>query len=591
MDDAITLYSYQPTGGFYHTDRPHIPENAMADGSKNIFVQGRNAMRTFRGLKESGVGGRTMCKVSGGYASLNDTDDVLGIGSVFNYIANSLFWIGEGSVLLNGEALVDEVTEEPFIATSNLQLSPSPYEQAFTAGLAQPDAPIVEARTPTLLDPTAGLMTGVFSFKIARVRSLTGGRSIASVTSAVVPFSGQAARLTFPLADSNGQDRWAVFATKAGFGGTGVHYLVQEIDDDDLVEIDGIERSYEFNIVDADLLPVTAYIDDYPPPAGSFAGRIENYIVVIGAYNNAIAASIRNFPESFHPEHLAFLPKAPTAVLQDQLGSYIYIACEDSVHALSVAPTAFGNPLILQTIWSDTGIANSHNWCSVEGTVYAFVSRQGAVTMDRDGRPSTEFALPVTKLMSGWEVDATTVFHVPDLNSVIYCNGGVAVAFNYQNLTWSAPAMMSEFATGSAVSGVVIDRRLKITLLNDDEFTLYDFDEKPTPTSTTAFKIVSPDRTFANRFNLLGLQATFNAPNVGTFTTKAVVDYNGREKSIQTVVTEVGMNDTVKSRWYVPRADAVRIEYSGTQSDFDEDSYLSFVDLFATIDESARLTA
>jgi hypothetical protein len=403
MIDPQLLDTYQVRTGYYDADRSSIPAGAMARGSFNVFLQGYQNQRIFRGLKIAGVGGRSMFTVAGGYAALLDVMEseseseseleqtIQGIGSVFNFIANSLFFIGDGEVYYNGAALVDTTTMLPFVATSNLQLSPSPYENAFTAGLAQPDAPQVEARTPSDAEAFTGLLTGLYSFKIARIRSLTGGRSIASVTSAVITFSGQTCRMTFPLADSNGQDRWAIFGTKAGFGGTGVHYLVQEVDEGDLTTVDGIARSYQFEYNDSDLLPVTAFIDDYPPPAGSFAGRIENYVVVIGAYDNAVAISIRNFPESFRPDDLGFLPKAPTACMQDLMGSYLYVSTESSVHAISVAPSANSNPLIMQTVWSDTGVANNHAWCTVEGVIFAFVSRQGAVTMDAQGMPSSQF--------------------------------------------------------------------------------------------------------------------------------------------------------------------------------------------------------
>lgn len=578
---------YTPNAGYHATDKTSVPPNALADGSYNVLIQGNNNQRVFKGLKESGIGGRSMFKTINGFASLNDTSEVHGIGSIFNFISKSLFWIGEGKVYLNGSPVTDIVTDEEFVATSNLQLSPSPYEQAFTAGMAQPDAPIVEARTPEIVDSSVGLMTGLYSFKIARVRSLTGGRSIASPTSAAIPFSGQAARLTFPLADSNGQDRWAVFATKAGFGGTGLHYLVQEVAESDLVTIDGVERSYEFDIVDADLLPVRAYIDDYPPPAGSFAARLENYVVVIGAYDNAIAASIRNFPESFNPDDLAFLPSAPTAVLPDQMGSYVYISCESSVHALSVAPSSFGNPLVMQTVWTDTGVAHNHNWCSVEGAIFAFTSRQGAITMDSYGRPNNQFALPVAKKMQGWNPEDTCVFNVPDLNSVIYCNGSEAYAFNHQNMQWSSPAKLSDFASGSAISGVVIDRRLKICLINDDDFTLYDFDE-PIEDGSTAFKIVSPDKVLnpGARINITGVRGIFNAPNTGDYDIDLATDFGTTEKTLTHTADAAGVQETKMSRWFVPRKTAYRVEWSGTQSEFDDSAYLGEITLYGEIEPS-----
>lgn len=589
--DLQTLLTYSPTGGYFDADKFRAPEGTMADGSFNVLVQA-GGTRIFKGLKAHGDGARQLSKIFGGYAGLIDNEETEGNGSVFNFIANSLFWIGEGKLTYNGTQLTDDDTLEDFIATSNLQLSPSPYDNAFTAGLAEPDAPIVEARTPTLSDPSTGLMNGLYSFKVARVRSVTGGRSIASITSAVILFTGQTARLTFPLLDSNGQDRWAVFSTKAGFGGTGVHYLVQEIADDDLVTIDGVERSYEFNVVDADLLPVIAYIDDYPPPAGSYGGRIENYVVVVGAYDNAIAISIRNFPESFNPDHLAFLPKAPTAVLQDQMGSYLYISCADSVHALSVAPSAYGNPMIMQTIWTDTGVAHNHNWCSVEGVLFAFVSRQGAVTMDQQGHPSAEFAVPVAKKMRDWDVGDVVVAHVPDLNSVMFANGDEAYLFHLSEMKWSSPTELEAFADGSIISAVVQDRRLLVTMNDGDDFNLYEFDEPPTDGDGTTFAVVSPDvkPNPLGRINVTNLRSTFQAPNTGDFTFNVVTDHSVT-KTLTHTVTNAGMQETKLFREGILtfRNNAIHVEWNGTQEDFDEDCYLSLIEVFGTVEESSVL--
>lgn len=586
MSQAQILATYTPTAGFYSADRTSVPQNALCEGSYNVFLGGANNQRIFKGLKLVGAGARTLCKIISGYAGLSDTTEVQGLGSIFNFVASSLFWIGEGTLSING-------TATSFVATSNLQLSPKPYTQAFTAGMAQPDAPILEARTPEIVDSNVGLMTGLYSFKIARVRSLTGGRSIASPTSAPVLFTGQAARLTFPLADSNGQDRWAVFSTKAGFGGTGLHYLVQEIAEADLITIDGVDRSYEFDVVDSDLLPVLAYIDDYPPPAGSFGGRLENYVVVIGAYDNAIASSIRNFPESFNPDHLAFLPKEPTAVLADQMGSYIYISCESSVHALSVMPS-LGNPMILQTVFSDTGVHSNSQWCSMQGAIFAFVARQHLVTMDNLGRPNGQFALPIAKKIQNWEVEDVVMAAVPDLNSIFVCNKNEndAFLFNVLNLQWSSPARCSDFADGEIVSAVVVDRRLKICFLNNGSFHLYEFDEQPNGSSHTNFKIVSPDIQNPNgRLNIINAEAVFNASEAGSYQVKVVPDFTDtvNEKVLTHTVIAKGMTRTPRSRWYMPRKIAMHVEFSGSQSNFVEDTYLGAISVHGTTEESVVL--
>src|SRR6185369_4134830 len=95
------------TAGFFDTDTLAYPPNAMAAGSKNVFIVDQDAQRTFKGLNAHGTGGRTMFNVANGYASLNDAGAAQGVGSVINFINESLFFIGSGEVFYNGSVLVD----------------------------------------------------------------------------------------------------------------------------------------------------------------------------------------------------------------------------------------------------------------------------------------------------------------------------------------------------------------------------------------------------------------------------------------------------------------------------------------------------
>lgn len=599
MDDIENqpLNTFRFTRGYINTDRLSYPPDCLAEGSKNLIITGNDSLRVFRGIKSRSLtAGRTMFQVANGWAALQDDGGTQGIGSIFNYMNESLMWIGGGKVNINGTVPSDSVSGVQFTASSGLSISPKisgSYSRAYVAGFDQPSSPTVVVRTGT-----PGSLNGVYSFKIARIRSATGARSVASKTSAAVECSNETVRLTFPSAASNGQDRWQIFGTKAGFGGTGVHYLWKEIAETDLSTIDGIGRSYEVSYSDPDLLPVTAYIDDDPPPTGSFAARLENYVAIIGAYTNAIAISVRNFPESFIPDCLAFLPKAPTAVLPDQQGSYIYIATSTSVHALSVAPAAGDNPMMLQTVWSDTGISHPHNWCAYEGVIFAFVSRQGAVTMDALGHPSAEFALDVAKEMKDWNVDDTRVFPCPDLNSVIYINSisgaKKALMFNLQNRKWSTPCFISDFVDQIVMSGVVINRRLQIALGNSSTFALYEFDEQPA-SGTTNYKAVTPDvmPNPSGRINVLGMLGHFCASDTDDLNKntniKLFCDYSPTAtKTLTHTAGSVGMQTTKQTRWFLPRKRSIRVSIEGSQATFTNDCFPSFVTVYGTVENSNK---
>lgn len=512
-----------------------------------------------------------------------------GNGSIFNFINESLFWIGAGSIYYNGAPLLAS-TGTPFTATSSLQLSlknGTTYAEAYTAGLAQPSAPTVVAREPGI--GFTGQLTGVYSFKIARVRSVTGGRSIASPTSATITTEEQTALLTFPALDSNGQDRWAIFATRAGFGGVGVHWLVEEIDDTELSTIDSIPRSYEMEFKDSDLLGVVAWIDDYPPPAGSFAGALENYILVVGCYDNAIAASIRNFPESYNPEHLAYLPQTPTAILPDQMGSYMYVATERSVHALSI--TFADNPMAIQTLWSDIGIKNPHNWTAVQGRIFAFVSQQGAVTMDNMGNPSNEFSIPVSNAMETWDIDNVGVYHAPQINSVLYVYAGKAYAFNYQNGKWSPPAGIDDYiSTAVVTSGVVVNRELYLSVKEvGAPHNVYKFDADPTPTESVVCIAVSPYYSLGDgRMDIDGIKVKCENSTSNNIVAGLEFDYDVTDTKTLTYAGVAGTNTTQRTRWFLPRKESIRVKVTQIYTQVN-DTHPIYVLIFGEPEPSEKL--
>lgn len=578
------------SGGYFETDSLTYPPDAMAPGSKNVFITNNNSQQVYRGLTLTGTGGRTMFNVAGGYASLNDVGATQGVGSVFNFINESLFAIGSGQVYYNGTALIDLTpTAANVTATSTLQLAPKvgtyTYPEWYTAGFTQPTTPAVRARAA--VSPFTGLNTGTYSFKIAAVRTATGARSIASVTSAVVQLTSQTVHLTFPLPASNGQDRWAIFGTKAGFGGVGVHYLIKEINESDLSTVDSVARSYVLEYNDSDLLPVFEYIDDYPPQAAKFAGRLDNYVLTFGAYTNAIQASVRNFPESFNPNHIGFLPKAPTAILQDPQGTYIYASTESSVHAVSVVP-GVNNPLMVQTLWSDVGVANPHNWCTVNGVLFAFTAKTGAVTMGSAGSPDIQFAQPVAKAMREWVVANVVVHRIPHLNAVAYSYLDKTYIFNLQTFKWSTPATHSDFFAGNVVSSVVYNRIPYITLLNGTTFSLYQFDAGSTSTS---FVIRTPDiePRPQGRINILGVRAVYKSDNINSRSVKIRTEYSETIDKTLTHTPAVGMNTTQRSRWHLPRRNSFSLQFDGAQTDFTKDSFLSHILVYGTDEMSTTL--
>jgi hypothetical protein len=197
----------------------------MGPGSQNLIITGTGANRIFKGItvKNSVTGSKTLMNVGDGYGGLGRYDDSTALGSVFR-VLGAIFYIGAGKLFYNGTATGDT-------ASSTLSLrkvvSGALSGSAYQAGLAQPSAPTISAITP----PTGytGKNDGTVSVKIARVRSATGARSIASPVSNTVQCKNQSVLVTFPSADANGQDYWEIDVTLNGYGGIGNHYFLQEL--------------------------------------------------------------------------------------------------------------------------------------------------------------------------------------------------------------------------------------------------------------------------------------------------------------------------------------------------------------------------
>lgn len=203
--------------------------NSLGSGSQNIIFTGTGKSRIFNGFSQlkrnlvNLLGSKVAFNVGDDFAGLGNATDSSGFGSVFR-VLGALFYIGAGRLFFNG-------TQTSSTASSILKIQKFEgsilQDIVYQAGLAQPSAPTIAA-----IAPPAGFLgknDGTVSVKIARVRSSTGAKSIASLASNVVACRNQSVRVTFPEADDNGQDFWEVDVTLNGFGGVGNHYFLQEI--------------------------------------------------------------------------------------------------------------------------------------------------------------------------------------------------------------------------------------------------------------------------------------------------------------------------------------------------------------------------
>jgi hypothetical protein len=220
--------------------------NHLAYGSKNWLYLGSGRLTGYKGpaIINGVTGGRAMFQAAESYASLGEYN-AAGIGSVYKVLV-ALFFVGSGLVKYAGTSLGVSASS---VLSFRLLASGVYGGTTYQAGLAQPTAP--DVGTQTASGGFSGTMPqGSVSAVIWRIRASTGAPSIHSEPSAVVIVTtGNTVRVTFPAADSNGQDRWGVGVSRIGFGASGPYYLLQEVTEAAVAAgtVDSIPRSIEFD--------------------------------------------------------------------------------------------------------------------------------------------------------------------------------------------------------------------------------------------------------------------------------------------------------------------------------------------------------
>jgi len=507
--------------GGYRSGRPLIDGSSMlnpvdmltskdyaAVGSANVLFTGSGRPETFKGLTSLGTtAGSQMFQFSNGYASLGLKSVSAGVGSVFSYIARSLWYIGSGRVLFNGTAL----TGNPDASTTlkfRLFDTGAYNGTSYTAGLTAPAAPVIA------VGAAGNKLNGSFSVRLSAVRSTTGCESNASQSSAAVTFANQKCRVTFPAAVGNGHDKWGVYVTPTDFGTKGPHYLLPPSLTGEspigFVKESTVAASalggagsrnldfewYDGDLVGQDLAPITNFV----PPIGTHAFALEGCIAVVGCYGdvttalavgtpgNMIAVSKAGFPEAFpvDPDHLLALPEPPTLVLSRAASGVVYIAGKNSLSVARYTGQSSKAPLALSTLWPDTGFQTYTNACMADGQLYGYTGTRGPVRIDGDGNPDYAFATDIARQFDGVAATSIVVGYDPSSTMVVYgyTSGGVSrlICFNKAYELWSAPIEFESLVTvpagGPATIKDMFTNAGQLYLVLDDggaEYNVYQF--------------------------------------------------------------------------------------------------------------------
>lgn len=382
------------------------------------------------------------------------------------------------------------------------------YSYFDQAGLSVSDAPLVNLPSSPSSDYT-GLINGAVNFKIAAIRDRQNvGVNIttpdapvkgnASSASAVLVPTNNTVKIQFPTAQT-GQTHWAVFSTEIGFGGTGNFYRLgwrQNSTDIDATWYYGISettvaaatgRILEFDFRTGDLLPESAWLEDYPPQPGTFCIRLENIMVVLGAADGSIGAvSLPNYFESYNPFHLLYFPEPVTAVLARQIDNFAFIACRNSIHTIQYTGYR-GDDLpsaTIATITPEIGIAYQQNWCQGGGNIAMWIEGSGIALMHNDGEIDLEFGKEVAQFTKDWVASGVVVTFDPNTRSFVFAYSAQSVSYCLQSGMWSCPLYLSDcgLSTSTWQSGINAGGRLYVSLDVSGTTTAYAYDDATTTT-------------------------------------------------------------------------------------------------------------
>lgn len=468
-----------------------VSQLTLSEYTCNAIATGDGHIRPFRGLTSmgAGTGSRKMLTVGATWGGIKDDGANPASGSFFEDIGRSLWGIGSGIPHIEGQDMPSwRLDSRLRVALRKQGVVQPPIE----AGLPQPSAPEVG------IVNVPGGMSGPISVKIERVRPETGARSLASPSSAVIVPQNNRVRVTFPLGPADGH--WRVYFTFQGFGGTGIHYLSLYNGSSDISEtdvaagtVDGIARSLEFDVKDGDLVPIEASYDDYPPPAGTHALRLENVMMIIGCYadseapvtafgpGTSIAVSKPNAYESYVPTHLLYLPEPVVDVLSRPLDDYGYVACENSIHAIQYIGYRGEeySACAITTILPDIGIKAQHNWCHFRGRLLMYTAQGSLLLMDEQGNFDTQFAAPIARILATFDPEDTVVGYDPGNDSVIVGCGHRILVYSLSRQQWRQIYLPDFGYQATLFATATAKRRLYLSLASVAGTEAYVWDSDP----------------------------------------------------------------------------------------------------------------
>lgn len=180
----------------------------MAQGSRNLIPRGQRQYEPFENLYPLTLltGSRQMFLLRDGFAGLNDVVvsaiNKEGKGSVFSYIADSIFYCGQGTLSVNGTAMTGRTASNLLRAILKWNGSYFASQSGpFLVGVAEPSTPNIELSDECLGESPQ--MNGNYVLQYARLSYLSGNSRASAPTQIFNIPSGKGLAVTIPLPTSN----------------------------------------------------------------------------------------------------------------------------------------------------------------------------------------------------------------------------------------------------------------------------------------------------------------------------------------------------------------------------------------------------
>lgn len=436
LNDLISFDGgYFPTQGLINGER--VP-NTMIEGSKNVWFEGPNRIRSWGGVSSYASYGNSVMGL------LGSNIYTMASGSACLYRNGAIFFIGSGAIQY-GSTTATNIGN----ASTTLRLTlDGSSGSSFAAGISAPtNAPTATQSATASNQP----LVGTYSFKYTVIRDSDNAESNGSPASDVFTSDGKH-KVTLTLQSgpiiAGASTSLGIYISRRGFPEGPWYYLRK---------VPSSTSSIDLAWLDGDLLRFTSPLDNDPPLAGTHVIALGDRIVLLGVLGGGgVSCSKPNNGEHFPPDIITYLnPNEPIIGIRGRPSDgWQYVFCRNSLHAVLL--TGDDNaPIETRAIWSETGIANANAASFVGGEFYGYSGRRGALRTtagNQSAEPDVSFAMPIESDMASWDSSKVVVGWSPDDDAVVYFHDNTAWVYKRKTGKWCAPFILAD---GGAASGTV----------------------------------------------------------------------------------------------------------------------------------------